>query len=199
MEVAFMLDLISFLSFVFIMTFTPGPNNIMSMLNAGRYGIKKAIKFNLGIFLGFAIVMLLCAAFGATLVKYLPSIKPYLIFVGATYILYIAYKTLKSDYKVDNNQEKSVYGIKDGFVLQFVNPKVILYGITTMSTFILPHYSSFLILMLFAIALAIVAFIATFSWALFGSVFHKLLQKHTKVVNIILALFLVYTAISLFF
>ena len=194
-----MLDLISFLSFVFIMTFTPGPNNIMSMLNAGRYGIKKAIKFNLGIFLGFAIVMLLCAAFGATLVKYLPSIKPYLIFVGATYILYIAYKTLKSDYKVDNNQEKSVYGIKDGFVLQFVNPKVILYGITTMSTFILPHYSSFLILMLFAIALAIVAFIATFSWALFGSVFHKLLQKHTKAVNIILALFLVYTAVSLFF
>jgi hypothetical protein len=33
----------AFLSYVLVTTFTPGPNNIMSMSNASRYGFKKSI------------------------------------------------------------------------------------------------------------------------------------------------------------
>ncbi|HWJ02835.1 MAG TPA: lysine transporter LysE, partial [Verrucomicrobiae bacterium] len=32
----------AFLSYVLVTSFTPGPNNIMSMSNASRYGFKKS-------------------------------------------------------------------------------------------------------------------------------------------------------------
>ena len=43
----------AFVSYVLITTFTPGPNNIMSMSNASRYGFKRSIMFNVGVFLAF--------------------------------------------------------------------------------------------------------------------------------------------------
>lgn len=44
----------AFISYALITTFTPGPNNIMSMSNASRYGFKKSIMFNVGVFLVFS-------------------------------------------------------------------------------------------------------------------------------------------------
>jgi threonine/homoserine/homoserine lactone efflux protein len=44
---------ISFLSYIFIVAYTPGPNNIMSMNNAKNVGFKKGIVFNFGILAGF--------------------------------------------------------------------------------------------------------------------------------------------------
>lgn len=34
-------NLVAFLSYAVVTTFTPGPNNIMTMSNASRYGFKK--------------------------------------------------------------------------------------------------------------------------------------------------------------
>lgn len=61
-----------FLSYVLVSTFTPGPNNIMSMSNASRYGFRKSIMFYVGVFSGFAILMALSSIFGVTLYKLLP-------------------------------------------------------------------------------------------------------------------------------
>ena len=52
----------AFFSYAFLTLFTPGPNTIMSMRNAGEYGLKKAFPFNLGILTGFFNV-LLCRIF----------------------------------------------------------------------------------------------------------------------------------------
>jgi threonine/homoserine/homoserine lactone efflux protein len=190
-------NLIPFVSYVLVTAFTPGPNNVMSMLNAGRVGFRKGIKFNLGIFIGFVVVMILCAAFSTVLMAYLPAIKPVMKYIGAAYILWLAYKTYKSHYEVNDSKTGSAFGIKEGFSLQFVNVKVILYGITTLSTFILPVFSNRLVILSFAIGLAIIGSISNCSWALFGSLFHNLLSKQAKLVNTVMALVLVYTAVSI--
>ncbi len=39
----------SFLTYAVITAATPGPNNVMSMSNAGRLGFRRALPFNLGI------------------------------------------------------------------------------------------------------------------------------------------------------
>ncbi|WP_312815044.1 hypothetical protein [Sedimentibacter sp.] len=39
-------NLSAFISYAFITSFTPGPNNIMSMTNATKYGFKKSLPFN---------------------------------------------------------------------------------------------------------------------------------------------------------
>lgn len=49
-----MFNLISFLTYLVITATTPGPNNIMSMSNASKYGFRKSFPFNLGIFVGFS-------------------------------------------------------------------------------------------------------------------------------------------------
>lgn len=189
----------AFLSYVLVTTFTPGPNNIMSMSNASRYGFKKSIMFNVGIFFGFSIIIALCSIFSVTLYNLIPSVKPVMTYIGAAYILWLAWKTYKSKPHNGDESNKRTNTFLSGLLLQFVNPKVILYGITTVSTFIVPYYKSMPILASFSVLLAFIAFISICCWALFGSVFQKFLVKNDRVINTVMSLLLVYCAVSLFF
>lgn len=191
-------NFLAFLSYVLVTTFTPGPNNIMSMSNASRYGFRKSIFFNVGIFFGFFIIIALCSIFSVTLYNLIPSIKPIMTYIGAVYILWLAWKTYKSKPHSEDKSEKQTNTFLSGLLLQFVNPKVIIYGITTVSTFIVPYYRSVFALTSFSVLLAFVGFVATCCWSLFGSIFQKFLVKKDKVINIIMALLLVYCAVSLF-
>lgn len=191
-------NLTAFLSYVLITSFTPGPNNIMSMSNASRYGFKKSIRFNTGIFFGFFIIIALCSIFSISLYNLIPSVKPIMICIGAVYILWLAWKTYKSKPHSEGENGKDTNTFLSGFLLQFVNPKVILYGITTVSTFIVPYYKSILLLSAFSAFLAFVGFTATCCWSLFGSVFQMFLAHNNKAINIIMALLLIYCAVSLF-
>jgi cysteine/O-acetylserine efflux protein len=188
----------AFISYVLLTTFTPGPNNIMSMSNASRYGFKKSIQFNVGIFFGFFIIIALCSSFSVALYSFIPSLKPVMTCIGAVYILWLAWKTYKSKpHDVEENKKRTDTFLS-GLALQFINPKVILYGITTVSTFIVPYYKSVFVLAGFSALLAFIGFIATCCWSLFGSVFQKLLFKNDKAINTVMAILLVYCAISLF-
>ena len=52
--------------------------------------------------------------------------------------------------------------------------------------------------LLFALLLAFIGFVFTLCWSAFGSAFRLLFSRHTKSVNTIMALLLVYCAASLF-
>ena len=78
-----------------------------------------------------------------------------------------------------------------------MNVKVILYGITSLSSFVLPHYDSAGMLVLFCVILSVTGFLCTLLWALFGAVFEKFFKKYSKVVNAVMALLLVYCAVTM--
>jgi cysteine/O-acetylserine efflux protein len=187
----------AFLSYVIITTFTPGPNNIMAMSNASRYGFKKSIRFNAGVFFGFLIIMVLSSFLSITLYNIIPSIKPLMTFIGASYILWLAWKIYKSKPHLED-ENKATSSFTAGIMLQFVNVKVIIYCITIVSTFIAPYYNSVFALSMFSLFLASVSFMSTCSWAAFGAIFQKFLFKNQRIVNIIMALLLVYTALSFY-
>ena len=187
----------AFLSYVIITTFTPGPNNIMAMSNASRYGFKKSIRFNAGVFFGFFIIMVLSSFLSITLYNIIPSIKPLMTFIGASYILWLAWKIYKSKPHLED-ENKATSSFTAGIMLQFVNVKVIIYCITIVSTFIAPYYNSVFALSMFSLFLASVSFMSTCSWAAFGAIFQKFLFKNQRIVNIIMALLLVYTALSFY-
>ncbi len=190
------MNIFSFLSYVFVVTFTPGPNNIMSMINANNFGYKKTLKFMLGIFTGFIVIMLLSAYFNIILYNIVPKIKPIMSILGALYMSYLAISILldNKDGKKNNTHRNK---ISAGFTLQFLNPKVILYGITVFSTFIVPYYKNNLYILIFAIFLAIMSFISINLWAMFGILFEKFLSKYNKFFNIIMSLLLLYSALSI--
>lgn len=191
-------NLSAFISYAFITSFTPGPNNIMSMTNATKYGFKKSLPFNFGVFIGFFLIMLVCSFFSITLYSLIPSIKPYMTIIGAAYILWLAWKIFNSKPHSIDEEEKTVMGMWSAVILQFVNVKAILYSFTILSTFIVPYYQSWYSLLIFSVLLAFVGFASTCCWSLFGSVFQKLFIKNEKTVNVIMALLLVYCAVSLF-
>ena len=80
--------------------------------------------------------------------------------------------------------------------MQFLNIKVILYGITVYSLFIVHSYHSPLLIGLFAVLLSLVGFVSVTCWGLGGNLFRLPLRKHYRLFNYLMAALLLYTAIS---
>ena len=186
-----------FLSYAIVTAVTPGPNNLMSMSNAGRLGFRRSFPFNLGIWAGFSAVMLLCAAFCSALSSIIPRTKTPMLILGAAYMLWLAWKTFRSPADIEEVHSRG--GFASGLLLQFVNAKIYIYGIVSMEAYILPFYQgNWAALALFALLLAFMGFVFTLCWALFGSAFKLLFSKYARITNTIMALLLVYCAVSLF-
>ncbi|MEK4932964.1 MULTISPECIES: LysE family translocator [Bacillus] len=191
------MPIFSFLLFVFVSSFTPGPNNFLAMTYAKQYGLKRSITFCLGVAFGFFIITSLCSFFNIVLINILPLIEFPLKILGVAYMLYLAFKILTSKGNTDTNEKSNKNLFLVGIMLQFVNPKGILFALTVVSTFILPYYHSYSSYLFFSLFLGIVGLMSTFSWCLFGSMFQKLLLKHNRIFNIIMAVLLVFSAISI--
>ncbi|MEK5038375.1 LysE family transporter [Sporosarcina sp. FSL K6-3457] len=192
------MPVVSFLVYVFVMSFTPGPNNIMAMLFANQYGFKKTLRFCLGVGAGFFVIMILSSYFNLVLHNVIPKIELPMMMLGAGYMLYLAYKILTSTAGGNGNDGGKYNSFLAGMLLQFVNPKGVLYGITVVATFILPYYSSHSSLLLLSLFLGFVGILSTGSWSLFGSIFQKFLAKYRQQFNVVMALLLVYSAVSIF-
>lgn len=195
-EALFLFRLSDFLIYCFITAYTPGANNLLSMSNAARFGFRRSVWFNFGITAGFLAVMSICTLFSSTLYALLPKVRVVMQFLGAAYMLYLAWKVWKStaDLEVESGRESSFFS---GMLLQFVNPKIYIYAVTAMSLYILPVYHSAAALAGFTLILTVIGASGTYLWALCGSAFCRFFAKHTKAVNLIMALLLAYCAVSL--
>jgi cysteine/O-acetylserine efflux protein len=192
------INFFAFLPFVLITTFTPGPNNISSASMGVLYGYRDTLKYMLGIVAGFFLVMLLCGWTSTVLLRVLPSFETALRFIGAGYILWLAFETLKTSYTFQESNQ-SPMGFGRGLLLQVLNLKAIVYGLTLYSTFLVPITDSLVLLVLSATFLATLAFCSVSIWALFGSAIRTVLRQPRirQSVNLVLSLLLVYTAIEL--
>lgn len=83
-----------FLSFILIVAFTPGPIKILSMNIAASAGLRKALIFNLGNYIGIFIVLILCMAFSSLLYSVIPKIQPAMKIIGALYMVYLVIITM---------------------------------------------------------------------------------------------------------
>lgn len=192
-----MFNWISFLTYVLVTAITPGPNNIMSLTNGSRVGFRRALPFNFGVLVGFSGVALVCTLLSSVLFEFLPVIKLPMMIIGALYMLYLAWKTFKSG-SVEEGTEVKV-GFWQAVALQFINVKAYIYAIVSMEAFILPHFAGNIpVLLGFALLLALIGFVCTVCWTAFGTIFKLLFSKHGKIVNTIMALLLIYCAVSLF-
>ncbi|MBP7165138.1 MAG: LysE family transporter [Firmicutes bacterium] len=188
-------NVIPFLSYVLIVTFTPGPNNIMSFVMGSKYGFARTLPFRLGVAVGFGLVMIASSYLNLFLFNVVPKMKPIAEIVGGAYMLYLAARVLTS--KVDaSNEDTHLISLPAGAALQFINPKAILYGLTVTATFITPYYSSGAALLFFSALLGSISLASTSCWAVFGTGIQRLLGRYGRALNIAMALLLVYTAAS---
>jgi cysteine/O-acetylserine efflux protein len=192
-------NLYPFLIYVIVTTFTPGPNNIMAMTNAMHDGLKQTIRFLFGIFAGFIVILSLSGLLNLILADILPGVHAWLNILGAGYMVFLAIHIMRSKPITDDPSENKFNSFKAGFVMQFLNIKVIVYGITVFSLFIIERFHDLVSISLFAIILAFIGFIATSTWAVAGNLFRPLLTKHYRIFNIVMGALLIYTAIASLF
>jgi cysteine/O-acetylserine efflux protein len=191
-------NLFSLISFILISSFTPGPSNISTASMAVLHGYKNSLKYQMGLAAGVFLLMSLSGLLSTTLVHVFPAFEPIMRYIGAGYILYLAFGILKASYTFTEQNIKSL-GFMHGFMLQILNPKLFIYAFTLFSAFLATITVNLASLTLIAILLAAVSFCATSLWALFGTAIKTHLHHPlwNKIINIGLSLLLVYTAISL--
>lgn len=187
------MNLTSFFIYCIVVTFTPGPSNIVILTSVGQVGPRKTMEYVWGATVAFGLLLAASALLNHVLAEVLPGILQVMQIVGSVYMIYLAYQV----YKMGSTEtgSKHVTGFLNGLIMQFVNPKVVLFTFTVIPSYVLPYYDSTMSTFLFVIIITIIGFLAYSSWAVFGSIFRTLLNRHQKAVSILMALFLLYSAI----
>jgi cysteine/O-acetylserine efflux protein len=185
--------------FALITTFTPGPNNLSCTSMSINFGIKKTMNYIYGIVTGFFLLLLLCGFFSNLLFTALPSVEPIMRWIGAAYILYLAYGTFRASFSLQEKSDQYLWGFYKGVLLQFVNPKGIIYGLTLYSAFLSPLIGNPLYIILFSLGFAFIGLCALLTWVSFGAIINQFLHnvKSRIIINSILSLLLAYTAVKI--
>ena len=192
-------EIIALISFVAVTTYTPGPNNISAASMGVLYGYKRTLPYMLGMVSGFFMMLTLTGLVSGFLLEKIPAFEVILRIAGALYILWLAWHTLQATYAFDEEEETKPLSFIQGFLLQVLNVKVIVYGLTLYGTFLADKIPSLPALALSALIFSGVGFTSVSLWTLFGAVIRRYLNrpKVRRTVNIILALLLVYTAVDI--
>ncbi|MBN1334147.1 MAG: LysE family transporter [Synergistales bacterium] len=193
------LNVVPLFTFVMITTYTPGPNNISSASMGLLFGYAKSLPYLAGIASGFVMIMFLCGSLSGFVNTIIPSLSIWLRWVGCAYILWLAFSTLQAGYSFSGEHLSGRLGFSRGMMLQILNPKVIIYGLTLYTTFLSPIVTEPFWMSLSAFLLAFNAWLSVSLWALFGSALKKYVYQPQirRTINLILCLLLVYTALSI--
>lgn len=194
-ERSLLMNITSFLIYCFIITFTPGPTNIDILSTVNKHGTKRAMQYTYGATIAFGLLLALSAMLNTMLITVIPKILIVMQIIGSIYMLFLAYQICKTDKSKQTVNQTGTF--MSGFLMQFLNPKVVTFTMTVFPSFILPYYTAIPAVTISVIVITLIGFLAFMTWVLFGTIFKKFLQKHEKVVNIIMALFLVYAAIMI--
>ena len=190
--------IIAISAYYFVMYVTPGPNNSILTASGIKFGFLRTIPNIVGIPTGHGIQLaLVCLGLGSLFSQF-PILLDILRYVGATYILYLAWKMLGS-LNVTSTEEKSrPLKYYEAILFQFVNPKAWVICITAVSLFY-PEKENLFVGTLFMVIMSTVINIPSISiWAFGGSVIRHYLNnnKLKKIIEWFLALLLLGTAIS---
>lgn len=176
----------NFFIYSVINAFTPGPGNILALNTVTNYGYKKGRPLYWGIFAGYYVVQVICAVFMFGVSTFLPDLLGIMKYIGAAYILWLAVHIALSK-PITSTVEKSASFLK-GFLLQFVNVKIYLFGITALTGYVTEYSAALWVLLLFEMIIATIGTIATLTWIGMGGLIQRAYQKYYRLINIILAL-----------
>ncbi|EGY25410.1 lysE type translocator family protein [Desulfovibrio sp. A2] len=232
------MSLLSLLLYCVVVTFTPGPTNIVILSIAQGEGTRRALVFSAGAAAAFALMLAASAALNSLLAELLPAVQPVLQRVGGAYMLYLAWKVYGMDVGPNVGSDvgdapacgtggRAAPGAGDdrsgdhpgvrpgsgpdsgldprsgralfvtGFLMQFVNPKVVMFTLTVMPSFVALAQGSRGGVAAGVAAVSVIGWAAFAAWVGFGALLRRFLSAYRRVVNVLMALFLVYCAVAM--
>ncbi len=184
-----------FFIYALINAFTPGPGNILALNTVTNYGWRRGKPLFFGIFTGYYAVQTLCAIVVFGVGTFLPSVLSVIKYIGAIYILWLAFHIALSRPDGDSNEQSASF--TKGLVLQFVNVKIYLFGITALTGYVTGYSTAFRVLWLFELTIASIGTIATMTWIGMGALIQRFYLRYYRPINIVLALLLLECVISM--
>jgi len=179
--------------FAFVMSFTPGPNNILLAASGVNFGFARTVPHMVGVTIGFAILVTACSAGLGVVFAAVPDLQLALKIAGAAYMLWLAFKVATAH---QSSEEGRALGRPFSFLqavaFQWVNPKAVIAALSAIAIYVRPghEYGDFTVLMG---VLTVCTVGAVTTWTGFGVVLRRLLRDpgRARIFNGVMALLLV--------
>lgn len=124
---------LAFAVFVLVSSITPGPNNLM-LVNVGMLdGPRAATRTSLGVSVGWALQVLVCALGVESVVRAAPGLTRSIDVLGLLYLVWLAVRLLRAH---GLGQATPMHGFYGAIGYQWVNPKAISMSLTTAGLFV---------------------------------------------------------------
>lgn len=187
----------SFLVYCYVGAITPGPANLCSLSAALRYGRGPALKQWRGLFFGFFLVSMGAVAVTYGLGTVLNDYVGYLAWVGAAYLLWMAWHMLRSAGVTAGADDPAYPSFRNGLLVQLTNVKIMVFCLTALTGYVLPYTRSFPTLLAVGLFLPFTGPIANLVWLFAGASMQKLFARYRRTVDLVMALSLALCAVSL--
>ena len=186
----------SFLLYCYLTSITPGPANLCSLSAALRFGKKAALRQWRGLFTGFFLVSMAAVMvtwlLGTTLNQYVGALS----WIGASYILWLAWHILRSS-GTETADDPTAPSFRTGILVQLTNVKIMIACLTALAGYVLPYTRSFWALLGVGLFLPFTGPVANLVWLFAGVWMKNLFQDHRRAVDLTMAATLALCAVSL--
>jgi len=168
--------LLGFALFALVTSITPGPNNTMLLASGVNFGFNRTIPHMLGITCGF-FVLVVAVGFGLGAVfQTYPLLYTLLRYVGAAYLLYLAWKIAHSGPVSESEKgESKPISYLGAAAFQWVNPKAWIMAIGAISTYT-PMQGYFTNVIVIAAVFALINLPSVSVWAGCGTLLRNVLK-----------------------
>ena len=177
---------------------TPGPNNLSMMYLSAQYGFRGTLRFFFGSASALLAKVLLCGGLNVVLADLLPPLVEWLKWLGAAYMLYLAWNMGVSGFReaAQNEEKKNGATVLSGVALQCLNMKSWVSSLSLFAVYVVPHTTAFSVIV--AVSLTFVAMMAAAStiWGCFGSLLRNFCNTYRKPFGLVMAASLVYCAVT---
>jgi len=191
-----MIDPFPFATYSFVMSITPGPNNVMLTASGANYGFRRTLPHLCGVTIGHtAQTVAVCAGLGAIFLRW-PGLQSALQWLGAAYLVYMGWRLLGSGDPQSAGSARPITFL-EAAAFQLLNPKAWVMSFTTASLF-MPRDMGLLAGCAYVAAMLLVINSPCVTlWALFGSSLraHLLRPARRVAFNAVMALALAGTAV----
>ncbi|MFJ7108938.1 LysE family translocator [Pseudomonas sp. NPDC098740] len=168
--------LLGFALFALVTSITPGPNNTMLLASGVNFVFNRTIPHMLGITCGF-FVLVVAVGFGLGAVfQTNPLLYSVLRYVGAAYLLYLAWKIAHSGPVSESEKgESKPISYLGAAAFQWVNPKAWIMAIGAISTYT-PMQGYFTNVIVIAAVFALINLPSVSVWAGCGTLLRNVLK-----------------------
>jgi threonine/homoserine/homoserine lactone efflux protein len=167
-RVVFVESLLPLLSYAFVSSITPGPNNLMLSASGVAFGWKRTLPHMFGVPTGFTLLLLVCGYGVGALIERSPIAAMALQVGGTVYLLYLTW-AMRNAFGPDAAKSRPrPFAFIEAVFFQFANPKAWVMALTTVSVFLPAFGGNWLGLAIVCAAFVIVNIPCIMTWVLVG-------------------------------